>query len=461
MKKIFLTGIGGVGMSSLALYLLGAGFQVNGSDVADFRLRKLLESKGIAVYLSHHEDNIMGSDLLIYSTAVPKNNPEIAKAIELGIPQINRIQALQQFLNKQQIIAITGSYGKSTTTTFTASLMNQAGLSPSWLIGADLFSFPPAKYNKSRWTVLETDESRPEFLDFTPYSVIITNVGKDHLTNYNNSQENLTRELLDFLSKKNNQTKAVLCGDDIASIALIKPFQQKSEVLLCGLGKNNDYQITNIHTSFLTNSFQTSFTLKCPDGISFECQIPMPGEKNVIDATLALAMTLQVGGNRDVCIDGLSKLPCMDRRFKIVHYSDHSIVVDDEGDSPEVIRTVLQNAKDWFPQKKLIAVLQPHRYSRLQNLFTEYVSVMSSFPDEIILLPVYSAGEEEIVEVNSQKLMDSILSRGFSEKNAQLLSMKDTITCLRSKLDKNYLIITLGPGDIWKVAEKLAKSKSI
>jgi UDP-N-acetylmuramate--alanine ligase len=336
--------------------------------------------------------------------------------------------------------------------------MNFAGLSPSWLIGADLFAFPPANYQNSQWTVLETDESRPEFLDFNPYSVIITNIGKDHLPNYNNSQNKLIQELRSFLSKKNKAIKAVLSGDDANSTNLIQELKQKNDVILCGFGKQNDYQITEVTTNLQKTCFLTTFTLTCPDGQLFSCQIPMPGEKNVIDAVLAFAMTLQLGGDRNTCIEGLSKLPCMDRRFKICLHTNTSIIVDDEGDSPDVIQTVLQNGKDWFPQKKLIAVLQPHRYSRLKNLFDDYVEAMYKIPDEIILMPVYSAGETEITTVNSLTLMDHILKKGFPKDKIQSLSIPEAITYLREKLKENYLIITLGPGDVWKVADAIAKT---
>jgi UDP-N-acetylmuramate--alanine ligase len=458
MKNIFCTGIGGVGMSALALYLSDAGYQVAGSDLTDFRIRTLLEAKGIKVYLNHLAKNVDGVDLLIYSTAIPQDNPEITQAKRDNIPCINRIEALQKFLGNQKIIAITGSYGKSTTTTFTASLMQYTGLHPSWLIGADLFSFPPAGYHLSDWTVLETDESKPVFLNFSPYAVIMTNIGIDHLPSYNNSQELLAGELLKFITKKNHTTKVLLNGDDINSFPLIQKLKKSNDVILCGLGDENDYQIKDIQTNQNQGTFQTTFSLTCPDGKVFYCHIPMPGEKNVIDAILALGMTIQLGANRERGIEGLSKLPCMDRRFEICRFSESSILIDDEGDSPEVIQNVLQNAKKWFPQKKLLVVLQPHRYSRLNSLFEDYVKTMSFLPDEIILLPVFSAGEKELPEINSEKLRDAIIFSNFPSDKIRCFTIQETLEYLVTKMMKNNLIITLGPGDVWKVAKYLAKT---
>lgn len=459
MKKIFCTGIGGVGMSSLALYLLEAGYQVAGSDLSDFRIRKLLESKGIKVFLNHHEKNIEDTDLLIFSTAIPMDNPEIIKAKRHNIPCINRIEALQKFLSNQKIIAVTGSYGKSTTTTFTASLMQYAGLNPSWLIGADMFSFPPALYStNSHWTVLETDESKPVFLNFDPYSAIMTNIGIDHLPSYNNSQELLIQEIFKFLKRKNCSTKVVLHGDDLNSFPLIQELKKSDDVILCGFGDENDYQIKDIHTNFSQGVFKTTFSIRCPDGKTFFSYIPMPGEKNVIDATLALGMTVQLGASRDECIHGLKILPCMDRRFEICRFSDSTIIVDDEGDSPEVIQSVLKNAKKWFPQKKLLAILQPHRFSRLQSLFDDYVKTMSTLPDEIILLPVFSAGEKAIDGINSEKLRERIVLSNFPTDKIQCCTIEETLEYLKTKINENYLMITLGPGDVWKVAKNLAKT---
>lgn len=455
IKSIYCIGIGGVGMSSLALYLREAGYIVSGSDVTDFRLRKLLESKDITVFLQHRAKQIIDHDLIIYSTAIPNNNPEFVQAKLNNVPMMNRLTALQKFLSKQKIISITGSYGKSTTSAFCASIMNQIGLLPSWLIGADLFSFPPSKNNFSSWTVLETDESKPEFLDFSPHGVIVTNVGIDHLQNYGQSINQLFNTLTVFLSKRDKKTKIIINGDDINSLPFLSQFDRDKELILCGLGEINDYQISSLKTMVLETCLKTSFTLTCPDHTVHDCEIPMPGVNNAIDAVLSLAMAVQLGGDIKECIQSLSKLPLLDRRFEICRFSQTCVVVDDEGDSPEVISQVLQNGKMWYPDKKIIAVLQPHRFTRLKNLFNKYREALVQWTDEIVLLPVFHAGENEIPGINSVALKESIELTGYPAGKINVLSMEETITYLLSKLNQSCLIITLGPGDIWKIADAL------
>jgi len=443
-------------MTPLAIYLNQQGHQVAGSDLSDFRMRNALESKGIKVSLFHSSDNCKNADLLLYSTAIPKDNPEIKYAIENHIPILNRLEALRLFLKRKKIIAVTGSYGKSTTTAFTASILKYRGMNPSWLVGADLFLFPPAEYNDSEWMVLETDESKPDFLEFDPYSVLLTNIGNDHLPNYNNSQEKLANTFLQFIKRKNPAGKVYLNADD----PFISSFQQeldRKDYVLCGKTKESDYSFQIVSTGYKNQKIKTVFDLTIPCGKTYKCEIPMLGEKNVLDAVLAFALTVDLAGNADQCIQGFPLMPVMDRRFEICSDNGVSMVIDDEGDSPEVIYTVFENAKKLFPNKKIISILQPHRYSRLKNLFQEYVRIMVQGPDEIILLPVFSAGEEEIAGINSETLMKSIIEAGFSPNQIQSLSMDCTIHYLHTCIDKPYLIITLGPGDVWKVANAYRK----
>jgi UDP-N-acetylmuramate--alanine ligase len=267
----------------------------------------------------------------------------------------------------------------------------------------------------------------------------------------------LIREIKKFIQRRNQKAKPILNGDDFDIISSLIDNNPKENYILCGLDSRNDYQVIGSKTTWKENTFCNDFTLKCPDGTLVQTWIPMPGEKNAIDAVMALAMCVQLGGDLQKSIQGLPHLPTMDRRFEICRSNQTTIVIDDEGDSPEVIKTVLQNCKEWFPQKKLIAVLQPHRYSRLKSLFDDYVEVMS-IADEVILLPVYSAGEKEIVGINSETLMNSIVNQGFLKQNIHSLSREEACSFLRNKLMQNYAIITLGPGDVWKVAESLAKN---
>lgn len=443
-------------MTPLALYLKQVGYQVSGSDIADFRMRKKLESNGIKVSLFQKAENCIKADMLIYSTAIPKNNPEIAYALENNIPVLNRLEALKFFLKEKKIIAVTGSYGKSTTTAFTASFLKFSGINPSWLIGADLFSFSPAESNDSDWMVLESDESKPVFLDFNPYSVLITNIGKDHLPHYNNSQESLADTISQFMKRKHKDGKIYFNIDDPFTECFIKDLERK-EYILCGKQNKADYFFQVDSIQYQNRKIKTIFKLTCPNRMIYTCEIPMLGENNVLDAVMAFSIACDLSKDTDQCLKGFSQLPVLDRRFEICSDNGISIVIDDEGDSPAVIQNVFENAKKIFPDKKIIAVLQPHRFSRLQNLFTEYVDSMFQGPDDIIILPVYSAGEEAIPGIQSEKLMNSIIEAGFNPLKIRTLSLQDSILYLQSYTQQPYLIITLGPGDVWKIADAYRK----
>jgi UDP-N-acetylmuramate--alanine ligase len=205
--------------------------------------------------------------------------------------------------------------------------------------------------------------------------------------------------------------------------------------------------------SVFNNQIQTFFDIKIPSGKSFDCCLKMPGEKNVIDAVMAFALTYELCGNLDKCIFGVNNLPVIERRFEVCHTYKETIIVDDEGDSPEVIKNVFQNIKSFYPNKKIFAVLQPHRFSRLNSLFEDYVNVMANNSDDIIVLPVFSAGEfQNESEKNSGTLVDSLIEKNFPRNKIHLLDIEEAILLLKKYIGKSYVIITLGPGDVWRIA---------
>lgn len=442
-------------MTPLALFLRQMGYTVAGSDRQSFRMAAALQEAGIQVFPSHQAQQVIHSQLVIYSTAIPEGNPEFIEAKRLGIPCIDRLKAVSELVAGKRLLSITGSYGKSTTTSFSACFANIAGLTPSYLIGADLLSFLPAHWNQnqSSWFVFETDESRPEFLRYSPYSCILTNIGTDHLVHYQHDIHQLQDHLYHYLQKTDREGCIVLSQEAMESISPV-PHAFKSRVLTCGTKTTCDYSYEIEGIRFEQDHFETSFTLTC-HGISYpNLVLRMPGEKYVLDAVLAYALISESAGCKidPACF---RSLPVLDRRSQLKRAWDNAFLLDDEGDSPDVIREVLMNMRELFPKHRLIPIVQPHRYSRLKSLLQEYANVLSAHSDEILLLPVYSAGEDPIPGIDSSSLAKQILFNGFAGSLALVPSHQETAEIIRKRCHEKVVFILLGPGDIWQVEHAL------
>jgi UDP-N-acetylmuramate--alanine ligase len=424
-----------------------AGYDVVGSDLQEFRMRKVLQQKGIQVFLKQEKSNILPSvSSVIYSTAVPASNPERMEADRLGIPSMNRIQALKAITRNSKIISITGSYGKSTTTTFVSSMFEQANLFPSWIIGADMLTYPCAKKDIGVHFVIETDESKPQFLDFSPSSLIVTNIGTDHLPNYKNDQVYLVEAIRSIVQRTNER--------------VVVPFDLKEKyptmftgkkTITCGF-QNGDYSIHNCKTFVQMGKMKTTFTVHGLHS-QFDAWITMPSQRNVLDAVLSFALLEDIQGAVSNPSLYFSSLPVMERRFQLRSTNNHAYLIDDEGDSPEVIREVLKDAKRFFPTRLLVTVLQPHRYSRLQSLFSSYVdSVVES--DIVVVLPVYAAGEESVDGVSSE-----ILAREIEKKHHKEVFIPhnfcEAAEILQKFLQQESVVVTLGPGNVWKLYDEI------
>lgn len=456
-KKVHLIGIGGVGMTPLAIYLKDAGFDVTGSDIQDFRFKNVLMSKGIKVNIGHSSKNVPPDAVAIYSSALNSDNIELNTAKRQNNPMMSRIEALKEISKDKKLIAVTGSYGKSTATSFISAILEEANLNPSWIIGADLFNFKPANIGSSDLLVLECDESKKEFLDFNPFFVILTNIGSDHLSNYENSKENLYITILSFLKRISEMGVIFLNATDPMTERIVNDLKSSNKkIIKCGKANNADY-IYKLESSFFDHSkIVTSFSVKEKDGSFFKAHINMPGERNVLDACFAYAILVELGVSKKIARSALTTLPILDRRFEIKHIGERSIIIDDEGDSPFVIESVLKDAKYYFPDKKILSIVQPHRYSRLKSLFSQYVNVLSNYSDDIIITPVYEASESKIDGYDSFSLGSAIRKTSFKGNVKVVSSLSEATNMAKFYFKKDYVIITLGPGNIWQVADELS-----
>ncbi|HOI24940.1 MAG TPA: Mur ligase family protein [Caldisericia bacterium] len=454
-KAVHLVGIGGVGMTALAWYLNDLGWIVSGSDAQNFRMRALLEARGVKVQVPPDPIFLCQTDLLIYSSAIPQEHPELTKARQNHVPLLERMEAIHLILNKKRLVGITGSYGKSTTTTFVSSMMHRSGMEPDWLIGADLLSYPPARCANSPWMVLECDESKSKFLDLCPENLLICNVGRDHLQEYDHSMQKLADAFARLSMQVPPKGCIVLNGDDELLASTIQKQSCRATVITCGFKQECDFSLSQIQTEWTGKSFITRFELTSPEGKKIQACIPMPGWQNALDALMAYAL-IYFHSNKLPDVDLFSCLPVMDRRMEVKVNYKQFLLLDDEGDSPDVIEWALKAVRNYFPTKKIISVVQAHRYTRLKNLYQEYARVLSQCSSDIILLPVYAAGEVPLEGVNADNLAKQIMGLGFKGSIHLAENHSDAVSILQSELDKDSLAITLGPGDVWKVGDLLS-----
>ncbi len=455
-KKVHCIGIGGVGMSALAWYLNDLGWKVSGSDINDFRMRKRLEKKGIKVYLYHDEKHVRQSSMVIYSSAIPEHHSEIMRARTMKIPVFERMEAIKDLLESKKLIGVSGSYGKSTTTTFVSSMMRNAGLEPNWLIGADLLEYPPAFVSKAPWLVLECDESKKHFLALHPFVAIISNVGQDHLQEYHGSMNELANTLMEFASRVPKEGLIVLNGDD-PLLFKFKDYIKDRNIITCGTTLLSDIRFSELQPFWDGSHFSTRFTLIDSTQTPRKVQIPMPGWQNALDAVMAWTATSYLSPEQSLDVSLFNQLPSLDRRLEHKGSFKKTLLFDDEGDSPEVIRLALQTLRSYFPERALVPIVQPHRYSRLSFLFEEYAKVLLEESSDIILMPVYSAGEKSQNELKSEDLAQKILSMGFAGSLYQADDHQDAIKRASMDMGKEKIFVTLGPGDVWRVADGLSE----
>jgi len=393
--------------------------------------------------------------LVVYSTAIPEGNPEYTEAKRLRIPCINRLEAVSNLVSGKKLLSITGSYGKSTTTSFSAYFANLAGLIPSYLIGADLLTFLPAHWNRNQsdWFVFETDESRPEFLQYSPYGCILTNIGTDHLLNYQKDIRNLQDHLFQYLQKTNPEGCIVLSQDAYQSLSG-KSCRFPCRDMVCGTDVSCQYRYEIINLQFQRDHFETTFHLSVHGKHYQNLVLRMPGEKYVLDAVLAYALVSEISGST---IDPASfgELPILDRRSQLKHTWKTSLLIDDEGDSPEVIKEVLLNVRNLFPNHIILPIVQPHRFSRLKSLLSSYAEVLTAYADEIILMPVYSAGENPIPGIDSSALAKQIVLQGFTGALTVVQTHEEAAEIILKRKQENIIFILLGPGDVWQVENAL------
>lgn len=446
-EHVHFIGIGGYGMSAIARVLLEMGYRVSGSDEVRQELTEKLAARGALVYIGHQAEHVRGADLVVYSSALPKDNVEIVAAEKLNIPIIHRAQMLARLLNARRGVAVAGAHGKTTTSSMIALIMEAGGLDPTYIIGGEIMNVGSnAKAGKGEFVVAEADESDGSFLQYNPQYAVVTNIEADHLENYDGKFENLKNAYVQFLSQVKPGGKAILCMDDPYVQELMPGLS--CEILTYGIHTNATFRAKNIELG----DRRVRFEVEREGAALGSIELSVPGIHNVYNALAALIVGLEGGLSFERIAASLAKFRGAKRRFQVVGEYDDILVIDDYAHHPTEIEATISAAKS--TGKRIIAVFQPQRYTRTYFLLEQFSRAFGE-ADEVILTDIFSpAGEKRIEGVSSARLADMIAKN--SNPNVRYIPDKDEVlTYLTEHVKSGDLVLTMGAGDIYKTAHAL------
>ena len=454
VKKIHFIGIGGAGMCGIAEVLLNTGYQISGSDMRASKVTQRLESKGVKVFIGHVDSNITGVDVVVCSTAVPDDNPEIIAARAFRIPVVPRAEMLSELMRYRHGIAVAGTHGKTTTTSLIASIFAEAKLDPTFVIGGLLNSAGTnARLGESRILVAEADESDASFLHLQPMVSVVTNIEADHMATYDGDFGKLKKTFVEFLHNLPFYGMAIMCIDDDVVRELLPAVARP--ILTYGFSEDADFSISKLRKQ----SLSTTFVVTRPGELgTIEVTVNMPGDHNVLNATAAIAVASDEGVDDQAIQQGLANFQGVGRRFQV--YGDFNIsggsvlLVDDYGHHPTEVQATIAAARQAWPERRLLMVYQPHRYSRTKDLFEDFVRVLSTV-DSLLLLEVYSAGEQVIAGADGRSLCGSIRNRGQVDP-VFVEDIDSVAVVLKDLMQPGDVILTQGAGNVGMIAAQLA-----
>jgi UDP-N-acetylmuramate--alanine ligase len=455
IRRIHFVGIGGVGMCGIAEVLLNQGYQITGSDIRASATTDRLQEMGAEIFIGHLAENVTAANVVVISTAVGNDNPEVSAARERRIPVVRRAEMLAELMRYRHGIAVAGTHGKTTTTSLLASVMAEAGFDPTFVIGGRLNSAGTnAKLGGSRYLVAEADESDASFLHLQPMVAIVTNIDADHMDTYGGDFGKLKQTFVDFLHNLPFYGLAVLCTDDPVVKEIIP--QVGRPIVTYGVNEDADYRAEDI----VQRGMQTSFTVKRPDGrADLQVTVNMPGRHNVLNALATIAVASDEGIDDHSICTALQKFEGVGRRFQVLGdipvEGGTAMLVDDYGHHPREVQATIRAVKEGWPDKRLVMINQPHRYTRTRDLYEDFVQVLSE-ADVLLLMEVYAAGEEPIAGADSRSLCRSIRQRG-SVDPVFVESVDAVPSVLKNLLKPGDLLLTQGAGNITALAHQLSK----
>ena len=457
IKHIHFVGIGGAGMCGIAEVLKNQGYKVSGSDIKASKTTAQLEENGIKVYIGHAAENIKNANVLVVSTAIDTENLEIKAAIENRIPVVRRAEMLGELMRYRHGIAVAGTHGKTTTTSLVTCMLAEENLDPTYVIGGLLNrSGVNAALGASRFIVAEADESDASFLYLEPMAAIVTNIDADHMDTYGGSFDTLKDTFVQFLQKLPFYGLAVVCGDD-ANIREIMP-RIGRPVLTYGFNEDNDIRAVDVKQQ----GMQSHFTVLRKGKEPLSLTINMPGLHNILNALAAIGIATDEGVSDAAISRALESFSGVGRRFQIqgeFELDEGTVkLVDDYGHHPKEVEATIKAARASHPDRRLVMMFQPHRYSRTRDCFDDFVDVLSQV-DQLLLLEVYSAGEKPIVGADSRALARSLRLRGQVEPILIDPVEGNLEPTLQKVLQANDLLLTQGAGNVGAISVELAQNK--
>ncbi len=462
IKRIHVVGLGGVGMSGIAEVLLNLGYEVSGSDLNDSAVLKRLASLGVQTYIGHAAEHMKGADAVVISTAVSEDNPEVIQAHAKLIPVVPRAVMLAELMRLKTGIAIAGTHGKTTTTSLVTSVLAQAGLDPTFVIGGRLNSAGAnAKLGSGDYIVVEADESDASFLNLLPIMAVVTNIDEDHMQTYGHDFEKLKNAFIEFLHRMPFYGAAVLCLDDPAVTSILPSVSRP--ITTYGLSEGAQVRAVDVRAV----GTRMHFNVVRSNGVtlpSLKIDLNLPGIHNVRNALAAIAIAVELNIPDEAVQAALQNFSGVGRRFQnhgpvLAKGGGHFTLIEDYGHHPVELRATIEAARGAFPKSRLLLAFQPHRYTRTRDCFEDFVRVLQ-LADWVCLTQVYAAGEAPIVAADSRALMRSLRIQGF-EQVALAQSLEDISDFMLSLAKEGDVVMCLGAGSIGQVPGLMKASAAI
>ncbi|MES2563546.1 MAG: UDP-N-acetylmuramate--L-alanine ligase [Pseudomonadota bacterium] len=459
IKQVHFVGIGGAGMSGIAHVLLNLGYRVSGSDLTASVATRHLQQLGATVSTGHAAEHIVGADAVVISSAVAQDNPEVQAARAKKLPVVPRALMLAELMRLKQGVAIAGTHGKTTTTSLTASVLAEGGLDPTFVIGGRVESFGSnARLGAGDFIVVEADESDASFLYLQPSLAVVTNIDADHMQTYDHSIEKLHQAFIDFLQRMPFYGVAIVCIDD-PGVREIAPRVAKTLVTY-GLAPEAQVRAVDIEARGGTMRFRAVCAANGSPAVSFDVTLNLPGLHNVQNALAAIATGLELGIPSHKIAAALAGFKGVGRRFQqygavALKGGGHYDLVDDYGHHPVEMAATLAAARGAFPDRRVVLVFQPHRYTRTRDCFEDFVKVLST-ADALILTEVYSAGEAPIVAADGRALARAVRVQGKIEP-VFVESVNEIPDALDVVLRDGDVLLTMGAGSIGGLSAALSR----
>jgi len=453
---IHFVGIGGIGMSGIAEVMHQLGYKVQGSDQSDSYVVEKLRKEGIPVTIGHSADNLGDAAVVVCSTAIKEGNPEIQAAAERRLPRVRRAEMLAELMRMQKTVAVAGTHGKTTTTSMVAAMLDSGGMDPTVINGGIINRYGSnARLGKSDWWVIEADESDGSFLRLDGTIAVVTNIDPEHLEHYG-SFERVKDAFVEFVENVPFYGLAVLCVDHPEVQSIIGRVRDR-RIVTYGFSALADVRADNVTPVPGGTKFDALIFDKDGERRAISVHVPIPGRHNVQNALAAIAVALELGVSDDAIVAGFERFEGVKRRFTKVGEADGAVIIDDYAHHPTEIRAVLAAAREGADER-VIAVMQPHRYTRLQSLMDEFQNAFND-ADVVFVTPVYPAGEEPIDGVDSNALVEGLRAHGHRMVRA-VGDLEELCGELRDLAAAGDMVICMGAGDITKWAASLSSGIS-